>query len=353
VLAILDRKSIHVVVTLSVLALFARPARPQSPDALYEKAKNEGALVLYTGGPTAAWDSAAKEFSARYPGVTVSVTGGFSNVLDKKIDAQLADGKLAVDLAVFQTLQDFVRWKEQGVLLEFLPQGFDKIDPSFKDANGAFVAVQINAHAYAYNPNLVKPEDVPHSALDFLSPRFKGKVLSCYPADDDATLYAFYSIIQKYGWSYMDRYMANQPNFIQGHLGVVRSIASGENLVTWDTIASTSMDQKNLGLTQAVAFPQSDPLPIWPLTAGIFKSAPHPNAAKLFLTWYLSPEVQSMRGNWSPRSDVPAPYGWKPILSYKVVNNYRAFLTNTKQLEELRKRFEAYTGPVKNVGGVR
>lgn len=340
---------------LILCALFTRmlPVQAQNLDALYGQAKSEGALVLYTGGPTAPWDAAAKEFSARYPGVNVSVTGGFSNVLDKKIDAQLAAGKLEVDMAMFQTLQDFVRWKQQGALLEFKPQGFDKIDASFKDPSGAFVAININAHTYAYNPNLVKPQDVPRSALDFLNPRFKGKVVSCYPADDDATLYVFYNIVQKYGWSYMDRYMANQPNFIQGHLGVVRSIASGQNLVTFDTITSISMDQKNLGLVQAVAFPQSDPLPIWPFTAAIFKSAPHANAAKLFLSWYLSPEVQAKTGNWSPRSDVPAPYGWKPILSYKVVNNYRPFLTNTKQLEELRKRFEAYTGPVKNVGGVR
>ena len=342
-------------VTLTVAALFicATPAQPQTLNALYDKAKTEAPVVLYVGGPTAPWDAAAKDFSARYPGVKVSVTGGFSNVLDKKIEAQLAAGKLEVDIAMFQTLQDFTRWKQQGALLEFKPQGFDKVDPSFKDPAGAFVAIQVNAHPYAYNPNLVKPEDVPRSALDFLNPRFKGKVVSCYPADDDATLYVFYNIVQEYGWSYMDRYMANQPNFIQGHLGVVRSIASGENLVTFDTIATISMDQKNLGLAQAVAFPESDPLPIWPFTAAIFKSAPHPNAAKLFLSWYLSPEEQAKAGNWSPRSDVPAPYGWKPILSYKVVNTYRAFLANTKQLEELRKRFETYTGPVKNVGGVR
>ncbi len=144
-----------------------------------------------------------------------------------------------------------------------------------------------------------------------------------------------------------------QSHFIQGHLGVVRSIASGESLVTFDTIASISMDQKNQGLTQAVAFSQDDSLPIWPYTAAIFKAAPHPNAAKLFLSWYLSPEQQAKTGNWSSRSDVPPPYGWKPILSYKVVNNYREFLTNTIQLAELRKRFEVYTGPVKNTGGVR
>jgi ABC-type Fe3+ transport system substrate-binding protein len=351
--ASLRRKFIYSLALGALFTLGALAANSQNLDSIYNQAKSEGALVLYTGGPTAPWDAAAKEFSARYPGIKISVTGGFSNVLDKKIDAQLAASKIEVDLAVFQTLQDFVRWKQQDDLLDFKPQGFEKIDASFKDAGGAYVAVQINAHAYAYNPNLVKPEDVPRSALDFLKPRFKGKVISCYPADDDAALYAFYSIVQKYGWSYMDRYMANQPNFVQGHLGVARSIASGENLVTFDTIASISMDQKNLGLAQAVAFPQTDALPIWPFTAAIFKSAPHRNAAKLFLTWYLSPEVQAKTGNWSPRSDVPAPNGWKPILSYKVVNDYRGFLTNTGQLEELRKRFEAYTGPVKNLGGVR
>ena len=340
-------------ILLAFLAFCSLNGNTQTSNALYTKAKAEGALVLYTGGPTAPWDAAAKEFSARYPGIKVSITGGFSNVLDKKIDEQIAGGKLEVDAALFQTLQDFVRWKRQGALLAFKPAGFDKIDASFKDPDGAFVALHINAHTYAYNPTLVKPGDVPRSALDFLNPRFKGKVVSAYPADDDATLYDFYSIVQKYGWSYMDRYMANQPNFIQGHLGVVRSIASGENLVTFDTIASISMDQKNQGLAQAVAFPDADPLPIWPFTTAIFRSAPHPNAAKLFVEWYLSPEVQSKTGNWSPRSDVPAPYGWKPILSYKVVNNYGEFLTNTKQLEELRKRFEAYTGPVKNLGGVR
>ncbi len=337
----------------AALIIYAPFLQAQDPDALYEKAKAEGDLSLYVGGPTAPWEATAKEFSARYPGVSVSVSGGFSNVLDKKIDAQLAEGKPEVDLAIFQTLQDFVRWKQQGALLAFKPQGFDKIDPSFADPDGAFVAVQVNAHTYAYNPNLVNIQDVPRTALDFLNSRFRGKIVSCYPADDDATLYTFFSIVQKYGWWYMDRYMANQPNFIQGHLGVVHSIASGDNLVTFDSITTIAMDQKNLGLTIAVAFPQSDPLPIWPFTAAIFKSAQHPNAAKLFLDWYLSPEVQAKMGNWSPRSDVTPPYGWKPILSYDVVNNYRDFLTNTKQLEELRKRFETYTGPVKNAGGVR
>ena len=356
---VLERKcaphfaELGILAVLGMLVFSVPPASAQSPDGLYQSAKAEGTVVLYEGGPAAPWEAIAKEFSARYPGVIVKVTGGKSNILDKQIDSQLADGKLNVDLVIIQTLQDFARWKQQGVLLEFKPQGFDKIDPASKDAEGAYVAVMIHAHPYAYNPDLVKPSEVPRSALDFLEPRFKGKVVSAYPTDDDSTLYTFYSIVQKYGWSYMDRYMANEPRFIEGHLGVARSIASGESLVTFDTIASFSMEQKNQGQPQSIAFSQVDPLPIWPFTAAIFKSAPHSNAAKLFLSWYLELEQQTKIGTWSPRSDVPAPYGWNPVMSYKVVNNYREFLANTQQLEELRKRFESYIGPVKAIAGAK
>ena len=41
---------------------------------------------------------------------------------------------------------------------------------------------------------------------------------------------------------------------------------------------------------------------------------------------------------WSPRSDVPPPAGYKPILSYKVANDYLAFLTDQTQVAELRKK---------------
>lgn len=35
------------------------------------------------------------------------------------------------------------------------------------------------------------------------------------------------------------------------------------------------------------------------------------------------------------------------------VNDYIGFLDNPAQVADLRKRFEAYTGPVVNTGGVR
>ena len=41
------------------------------------------------------------------------------------------------------------------------------------------------------------------------------------------------------------------------------------------------------------------------------------------------------------------------LASYKIANNYREFMTNDKLVADLRKRFEGYTGPPANKGGVR
>jgi ABC-type Fe3+ transport system substrate-binding protein len=342
--------------TLALLGLIsaaALPAYAQTPDAIYAAAKTEGAFVLYVGGPTAPWEATARIFEQRYPGIKVAITGGFSNVLDKKIDQQIKDGKLEVDTAIFQTLQDFVRWKAEGQLLPYKPPGFDAIDQSFKDAEGAFYGVMVNAMPYMYNTEHVAAADVPNSAPDFLKPQFKGRMVTPYPADDDATLWLFHKIVLKYGWDYMDKYMANKPNFIQGHLGQQRSIASGQNWVTFDSIFNITTVEKKAGKPVESHFSTIDPTPIWPLTGAIFKAAPHPNAAKLFLGWLIEPAQQVATGTWSSRKDVPPPAGFKPIFDYPVVNDYRSFLVNERELVALRKRFEGYTGPVVNAGGVR
>jgi len=354
-LAIVTRRltTIAAFASLACIAAGALPARAQNLDEIYAKAKTEGAFVFYVGGPTAPWEAKARIFEQRYPGIKVSITGGFSNVLDKRVDQQLKDNKLEVDTAIFQTLQDFVRWKAEGQLLLYKPPGFDAIDSSFKDKDGAFHGTMVIAMPYMVNTQHVSAADVPNSALDFLKPQFRGKMVTPYPADDDATLWLFHKVVLKYGWDYMDKYMANKPNFIQGHLGQQRSIAAGESWVAIDSIFNITEPMKKTGSPVDSHFSTVDATPIWPLTGAIFKNAPHPNAAKLFMGWLLEPAQQALTGTWSARGDVAPPAGYKPIFSYQVVNDYQDFLSHELQLAALRKRFESYTGPVVNAGGVR
>jgi ABC-type Fe3+ transport system substrate-binding protein len=342
-----------VALAMTQLMLSALSMRAETLDDLYAKAKGEGALSIYGGGPARLYEGWVKEYEARFPGIKVTVTGGYAGTLAPAIDKQLAQGKLEADFVTFQAVQEFVRWKREGVLLPFKMEGFEALDARFRDPDGAYTPIGVFAIAPAYNTRLVSRQEAPRSALDFLKPGLRGKLITAYPHDDDATLFAFHTIVKKYGWKYMDDYMAMEPKFIQGHLGVVRSVAAGESAATFDMMLHHTMVEKGEGKPIDVAFPASDAIPIWGQLGAIFKDAPRPNAAKLYLQWYMAPEQQRRIGTWSARNDVPPPFGLKPILDYNVANDLADIVTDPARLVALRKRFEAYTGDVKNKGGIR
>src|SRR3954454_9422999 len=128
-----------------VLASVATAALPfhahgETLAELYEKAKAEKEVVFYSGGPAAPHENRAKLFTQQFPGVEVKVTGGFSNVLNEQIEKQIAEKKLAVDRAFFQTVKDFGKWKTEGKLPNRKPDGFPAFYPNFKDADGAYMS---------------------------------------------------------------------------------------------------------------------------------------------------------------------------------------------------------------------
>ena len=184
---------------LLVAALCATPGYAESLDELYQLAKQEKTLVMWAAGPSAGYERAARAFEQRFPGITVSLKGGFSNVLNTQIEHQVNADKIETDLVVLQTIQNLVGWNTRGLLLHFKPDEFDRVRVTMRDRDGAWIALNTNPVFYAYNTDSVRMEDVPTSAIDFLKVYFKGKLISAYPADDDATLYAFHTIVEKYG----------------------------------------------------------------------------------------------------------------------------------------------------------
>jgi ABC-type Fe3+ transport system substrate-binding protein len=325
----------------------------QSTDPLYTAAKTEKSVVVWAAGPARGYESAVQAFEQRFPGVTVSLTGGFSNVLNSRMEEQFRAQKIETDVAILQTIQDFIAWKSRGLLLNYKPDGFSQVSSKARDPDGAWIAIITSPIFYGYNTEHVRSQDVPKSAIDFLKARFTGKLITAYPADDDATLFAFTYIVQKYGWGYMDQYMKQKPKFIQGHLGVARSLGSGETFVSFDNTAGSTLAVQYEGGKVALAAPTDDFLPVFFIAEAILKDAPHPNAAKLLVSWLLSKEWQAQAQGYSSRDDVPAPAGLPSLSSYRLDNRYVEFLSGAEQLADLRKRFERYSGPVTNTGGVR
>ena len=316
-----------IVTAAMVLMLCITSTSAETGDELYGKAKAEKELVLWGGGPAANYERAARAFEKQYPGIKVTVEGGASNVFNRKVEDQIKNKKIETDLLVLQTVQDFVNWNKRGLLLHFKPDGFDQVGRYSKDKDGAWIATNSIPFFYVYNPDHVRPEQVPKSALDFLKPEFKGKLITAYPSDDDAALYAFYTIVQKYGWRYMKQYMSQQPKFVRGHLGVARAIASGENIATFDSSMTAVVAAQRAGGKLAIVAPTDDAMPVFFNAEGILKDAPHPNAAKLLLEYEYSDEgqlayaqgfVHPIRTNVSLPADLLAKF--PPADAYKSVS---------------------------------
>ena len=119
------------------------------------------------------------------------------------------------------------------------------------------------------------------------------------------------------------------------------AIADGEKLATFDS-TSTTPRLKQAGKPIEPVFSQADDTPVFLVGGAVFKDAPHPNAAKLYLTWYLAKEQQSRSGTFSPRSDVPPPPGLQPLSSYKIDSGFRKLVSDESRAAELRKRFASY-----------
>ena len=71
----------------------------------------------------------------------------------------------------------------------------------------------------------------------------------------------------------MNNYMKQEPKFIQGHLGVVKSVAAGESAATFDMMLHHTMVEKGAGRPIDVSFPAEDPIPIWGQLGAIIKAA--------------------------------------------------------------------------------
>ncbi len=318
----------------------------KSLEQLYREALAEGGrLVVFAGGDAPDQNEGlAQAFKQQFPGMDVTIKTDLSKYHDARIDNQLARNRLEADVAHLQTLQDFDRWKAEGALLAYKPAGWEQVYPQFKDEDGYYTGFMVLAFSYLSNNSLVPPDQAPRSALDFLDAKYKGKLTITWPNDDDAVLYMFKHIVDKYGWAYMDKLMAQQPTFVRGLPSSVGAVMTGHAAATIAGIGSLVNDPAS---PATFTLPTTDFFQSWAQTAAIFKNAHHPAAAKLYLNWLLSkPFQQNGVPQWSVRKDVPPPAGYKPILEYRNTDpvGFHNWMKNRAAVEAFRSQIELYVG---------
>lgn len=281
---------------------------------LYREAKAEGGrLTVYAGGDTPTQqDSIKGAFLTEFPDIDLHLVVDLSKVHDARVDLQIGSGRVVADVVELQSLADFPRWKKEGSLLHYEPLGFEYVHPQFKDADGYWTGVVVLGFANVTATSL--GSSAPLEARDFLKPRFKDQLVFTFPNDDDAVLFFFRQLVDVYGWDFVAALLRQNPTFIRGTAASAAAVYSAHYEATFATFSGL---QTAPGATALFTVPKHSPWVSWAQRAAILAAAPHPAAAKLYISWLLSTPAQSSGQTWSPRSDIPPPPGYKPIFDYR------------------------------------
>ncbi|KAE9234935.1 hypothetical protein PF005_g1704 [Phytophthora fragariae] len=298
--------------TLLAAPVLAVEEEVKTLDELYADVIAEGGkLIFYHGGDLAnQQDSLKAAFEEAFPGVNVTMVVDYSKYHDVRIDNQLETDTLVPDITALQTVQNFPRWAKAGDLLEYKPANFSKIYDGLKDKNGAWLAYGVNSFSYIYDSSNLGGLDAPTSPLDLVNPEWAGKIASSYPHDDDAVASTANNLVTA-----QDKVIG--VGTYAGAPPIVYVGGNGTEYLTWG---------------QRLA---------------ILAKAKHPAAAKLFMNWIVSTEVQESVVLETVRTDI-APSGsshpWE--ISEANLDAFPLFMSNRAQVEALKQTFALYFGEV-------
>lgn len=256
---------------------------------LYEAGLKEGRFEWWDSLSLKEASAFIKEFSNKYPGIKVEFAEYIGSTREEKYLAEYSAGRKTMDLT---SLDRYNLFREKNLLLELADIVKDVNYPSqfcAKDFTG--VSVEHVILATSYNTKLVSPKDVPKSYGDLLDPKWKGKKIS---VNTEMKLFYYLSAIwgQDKTINYMKKLGQQDLIFTKGSSATMTLLGTGEFPIAMSVNLHGTLRDKGKGAP--VDFvpldPAIDKLSPWV----IMREAPHPNAAKLFLRWCVSPEGQQV-----------------------------------------------------------
>jgi len=274
-----------------------RAAAPQASavtPALIEAARKEGKLSFYSALELNVAERVARTFEAKYPGIAVRVERSGAERIFQRIAQEQGSGIKAVDVANSTDPAHYLEWKKNDWLAPYVPEDVAKHFPADQiDSDGMHATSCAWMEVIGYNTNLVRREDAPKSYADLLDPKWQGKMVKGHPAYSGAIMTATFVLARDLGWPYLEKLARQKIMQVQSAADPPKKILLGERAVMADGNDYNLVLRKDQGKPVEVVYPaEGSPLIIVP--SGIFRSAPNPNAARLFQNFFFSAEAQQM-----------------------------------------------------------
>ena len=333
--------------SLAVGTMFAAPVRAAAPPAeaitpqLIEAANKEAKVVMYSAMDLPVGEKLGKAFEAQYPGIQVQIERSGSERLFQRIDQEFASNIRAADVVNSSDASHFITWKKNGWLAPFVTEDIAQhFLPEYRDPDGMSATTRIYLSSIAYNTNLVKPDDAPKGFADLLDPKWAGKMVKGHPAYSGTIMTATFQVVREFGWDYYEKLSKQRVMQVQSSTDPPKKLALGERSVMADG------NEYNVVLLKEAGQPVE---PIYPIEGtptvsgptGIFATAPHPNAARLFQAWLHTRETQQFfidfTAQYSVHAQVQSKPGRRKIFDIKLMREDPAGVE--KMAEEIKTRY--------------
>src|SRR3954469_7536905 len=272
----------------------AAPAAQAVTPALIEAAAKEGKLAFYTAMDLPVAEKFARAFEAKYPGIAVRVERSGAERVFQRIGQEMDSNIHAVDIVNTADGAHLIVWKRNGWLAPYVPEDVAQHFPKeYQDVDGMSAYTRGWLSSLGYNTNLVKPEDAPKSFTDLLDPKWAGKMVKGHPAYSGTIMTATFQIARDLGWAYLEKLARQRVMQVQSSTDPPKKLALGERAVMADGNDYNLIQLKEAGQPVEVVYPvEGTPLVTGP--SAVFKSAPNPNAARLFQNWLHSLAAQQL-----------------------------------------------------------
>lgn len=260
-------------------------------DQWYQAAKKEGRVVWWD-----AWDKDIVEklsaaFTKKYPGVTVDAFLGTDDDTKLRALAEGRSGNVTFDVIVTSS-GNYFDYKKAGLVTD----NSDVLDaigvPKELRYEGTYDPTYF-VYGAAYNPNLVKASELPRTWDGFLDPKWKGKLA----VESRLKLFVFATPFwggEEKVIGYLQKLRTQAPRFVKGDIAANKLLVAGEFPVLLPAYLTNYPRYVPQGAPWG--FVPLDEVYVTGAGPGYTRppGAPHPNAGKLFMYWFLGPEGQGI-----------------------------------------------------------
>jgi iron(III) transport system substrate-binding protein len=283
---------------LGANAVFAQPLRAAAPPlsavtpVLIEAARKEGKVSFYTAIELNIAERMGKLFEVKYPGIAVRIERSGAERIYQRIAQEQSSHINAVDVANSTDPAHYIDWKKNDWLAPYVPEDVAKHFPADQiEPDGMHATSCAWLEVIGYNTNLVTKEDAPKSYADLLNPKWVGKIVKGHPGYSGAIMTATFLLARDLGWPYLEKLAAQKVMQVQSAADPPKKIVLGERAVMADGNDYSLVLLKDQGQPVETVFAtEGSPLIVVP--SGVFRSAPNPNAARLFQSFFFSAEAQ-------------------------------------------------------------